>query len=183
MRLYYVFFLVALLLGVGAAAQQENGGTLEVRIKDHRDAIGDFSRLDIVIEAISISRKSGLYFWRTGWKALKATAEKLDLTSYVGPRAVTVFRDEVAPGLFEAVHLKLGAVEGMLKRDKTRPAIKNLVGPIKLSFSIKPKETTVIVLDLTVIDMSDHPPRGYELQLQGYELYNNGKLTEKIPPG
>jgi hypothetical protein len=36
---------------------------------------------------------------------------------------------------------------------------------------------------LTVMDMSDHPPRGYELQIKGYELYNNGKLLGKVPPG
>jgi hypothetical protein len=31
--------------------------------------------------------------------------------------------------------------------------------------------------------MSDHPPRGYELEIQGYELFTNGKLIQKVPPG
>jgi hypothetical protein len=33
------------------------------------------------------------------------------------------------------------------------------------------------------MDMSDHPPRGYELGLKGYELITNGKRIEKVPPG
>lgn len=41
----------------------------------------------------------------------------------------------------------------------------------------------MIVLDLMVLDMSDHPPQGYELGLNGYEVYSNGKLVDKIPPG
>ena len=40
-----------------------------------------------------------------------------------------------------------------------------------------------MIIDLTVLDMSDHPPRGYELAIQGYELFTNGKLIQKIPPG
>jgi hypothetical protein len=31
--------------------------------------------------------------------------------------------------------------------------------------------------------MSDHPARGYELSLKGYELMTNGKLMQRIPPG
>jgi hypothetical protein len=41
----------------------------------------------------------------------------------------------------------------------------------------------VAVLDLVVLDMSDHPAPGYQLNLAGYELYTNGKLIDKIPPG
>jgi hypothetical protein len=41
----------------------------------------------------------------------------------------------------------------------------------------------VAVLDLVALDMSDHPPAGYKLNLAGYELYTNGKLIYKIPPG
>ena len=61
--------------------------------------------------------------------------------------------------------------------------VKNSIGPIKLSFHVEPQRATVLVLDLTVIDLSDHPPRGYELSLKGYELYTNGKLVDKVPPG
>ena len=187
MMAYVVLFFVALLSASLASAQPRNG-ILEVRVKDDREAIGDFSQLDIAFEMISISPKVGLYFWRMGWKALKPSVGKIDLTKYlhqagIGARAVTVYTGGLAPGAFEAIRLKLKGAEGILKKDQSRPAIKNLVGPIRLPFTIKSKETTLIVLDLTVMDMSDHPPRGYELQLVGYELYSNGKLVDKIPPG
>ena len=187
MMAYVVLFFVALLSASLASAQPRNG-ILEVRVKDDREAIGDFSQLDIAFEMISISPKVGLYFWRMGWKDLKPSVGKIDLTKYLhqagsGVRAATVYTGGLAPGAFEAIHLKLKGAEGILKKDQSRPAIKNLVGPIGLPFTIKSKETTLIVLDLTVMDMSDHPPRGYELQLVGYELYSNGKLVDKIPPG
>jgi hypothetical protein len=47
---------------------------------------------------------------------------------------------------------------------------------------VKPGEVVTIILDLTVMDMSDHPPQAYELQWAGYEVYSNGKLIDKIPP-
>jgi len=179
---------LAVLFSAPLASAQSRNGILEVRVKDDRAAIEDFSQLDIAVEMISISPKVGPFFWRMGWKDFKPTLEKIDLTKYtqharIGLRNVTIFTGSVAPGDFEAIHLKLKGAEGTLKKDQSRPAIKNLVGPIGLPFTIKPKETTLIVLDLTVMDMSDHPARGYELQLVGYELYNDGKLVDKIPPG
>jgi hypothetical protein len=186
LKIIAVFFTA--LLSASAASAQPRNGTLEVRVKDDREAIGDFAQVDVIVEMISISPKVGPFFWRMGWKDLKPSVDRIDLTKYSqqagsGARTVTVFTGGVAPGAFEAIHLKLKGAEGILKKDQSRPLIKNLVGPIGLPFTIKSKETTLIVLDLTLMDMSDHPPRGYELQLVGYELYNNGKLTDKIPPG
>ena len=54
---------------------------------------------------------------------------------------------------------------------------------MKSSFDVRPRGETLLILDLVVTDFSDHPPRGYELGLKGFELYTNGKPTEKIPPG
>jgi hypothetical protein len=41
----------------------------------------------------------------------------------------------------------------------------------------------VVILDLEVLDLSDHPGRGYDLRVRGYELFANGELLEKVPPG
>jgi hypothetical protein len=54
---------------------------------------------------------------------------------------------------------------------------------VALSYRINPGELTLVIIDLSVMDMSDHPPATYELQLAGYEVYRNGKLVDKIPPG
>lgn len=166
--------------GVGANSGQ---GTLEIRLKDHREAIGDFSRLNLTIDQIALSPKAGLMFWQVAWNHLMPSVKSVDLTQYIGDKSIRVFRGSVDSGSFDAVHLKLKGVEGILKKDRRIAKVKNLVGPIKLTFEILPQRDTVIILDLVVLDMSDHPPRAYELGIKGYALYTNGKLVDKIPPG
>jgi hypothetical protein len=161
---------------------QALGGTLEVRVKDHREAIGDFSKLEIIVDAIRISPKAGLKFWQMGWKDLKPVLERTDLTQYTGKRSAIIFRNEVIPGSFEALHLKLKGIDAWLK-NSGKASVRDSIVPIRIAFSVKEKEKTSIILDLMVLDLSDHPPRGYELHIKGYELYDNGKLVDKVPPG
>ncbi|MEX0805844.1 MAG: hypothetical protein WD688_21380, partial [Candidatus Binatia bacterium] len=78
---------------------------------------------------------------------------------------------------------KIKAIEGRLKKNQRAAQVKNNLGPVKLSFQVPVQGETLLVLDLTVLDLSDHPPHGYELGIKGYELYTNGKLVDKIPPG
>ncbi len=172
-----------LLAPVSILGQDRNEGTLEIRVKDHREAISDFSTLEIGIETIRISPKAGLKFWQTGWKDLKPLLEKIDLAQYTGKRSAAIFRGAMTPGSFEGIHLKLRGAEGILKKTKNQIRVKNLIGPIQLVFSVVKKAATLIVLDLVVSDMSDHPPRGYELHIKGYELFTDGKLVDKVPPG
>jgi len=182
-------FIVALILcslgilaGASLAAQSDSG-TLEIRIKDHRDAIGDFSKFNIVIDKILVSPKPGLKIWKTGWNELPASGDTIDLTKYVEKASARVFRASIESGSFDAFHLKVKTIAGVLKKNHTSLSIKNTIGPVKLSFDVPPRGETVLIIDLTVLDMSDHPPRGYELAIQGYELFTNGKLIQKIPPG
>ena len=179
--------LVALLLlaGVphqGKAAEREQG-ILEVDIKDHRDAIGDFENLIVTIDRIAVSPKPGLKIWQTGWKEFAVTSEPVDLTKYVGKKTAQVFRAPIDAGAFDAFHLKIKTTAGVLKKNQRKTPVKNTVGRFKLNYEVQPKTETILILDLVVSDMSDHPPRGYELSLKGYELFMNGKLVEKIPPG
>lgn len=175
--------ILILCLAAPLAEAAESQGILEVRIKDHREAIGDFAKLTLTIGEILISPKPGLKFWRSRWKSLAAAPESIDLTQYVDKNSVGVFRGHIDTGSFDAVHLKLKEVNGILKKSQRKAQIKNTVGPIKLSFEVRAQGETKIVLDLVVMDMSDHPPRGYELAVKGYELYTNGKLIDRIPPG
>lgn len=180
---YLALMLCALFFAHPASAQSRDSGTLRIQIKDHREALGDFSKAELVLESILVSPKSGLKFWRTRWKELRPSVERVDLTKYTENRSATVFKGELAAGSFDAIQLKVKEVAATLKKNKSGADVKSLLGPIKLGFSVKPKETTLVVLDLTVREMTDHPPRGYELQLKGYEVYSNGKLVEKVPPG
>jgi len=172
-----------LLFAAPGAGTDGSQGVLEVRVKDHREAIEDFSKLNITTDQILIRSKAGLKFWQGGWKNLAVSPETIDLTKYVGKNSARAFRGRLAPGSFDAIHLKLKEIHGVLKKKQQSAQIKDLVGPVKLPFEVRTEGETVIILDLVVLDMSDHPPRAYELGIKGYELYTNGKLVDKIPPG
>jgi hypothetical protein len=175
-------FFLAGSLAIAAVAAGQSQGILEVRVKDHREAIGDFSKLTLTIGEILISPRPGLKFWQSGWKSLAVAYQSVDLTKYVGKDSARIFHGSVDSGSFDAIHLKLKEVSGQLKKGPSNAQIKNSVGPIKLPFETRTDGETTIVLDLVVLDMSDHPPRGYELGVKGYELYTNGKLVDAIPP-
>ncbi len=164
-------------------SQPRGRGTLEVQIKDHREAIADFSSATITVESIRLSPKVGFRFWQIGWIDLNPAVDHLDLTKFVGRAAATIFKAEIDSGFFEALDLKLTGVDGVLKKNSAPVSITNKLIPVALSFPVNPREVTRIIVDLSVMDMSDHPPEAYELQLVGYEVYSNGKLINKIPPG
>ena len=172
-----------LLLGDSGAAGGGDQGLLEIRIKDHREAIGDFSRLTLTLDKISISLKPGLKFWKSGWQDLVPSLESVDLTKYIGKQSATVFKSEISAGSFDAIQLKVKNVEGILKKTQRSALIKNTFRPIQLPFSVQPQAATVIVLDLVVVDVSDHPPLSYQVGINGWELYINGKLVDRVPPG
>ena len=164
-------------------AAERDQGVLEIRIKDHRDAIGDFATLNITIDKILLSPKPGLRFWQTGWKEFSPDTATIDLTQYIGKKTAAVFRRSIDPGSFEAFHVKLKSIDGVLKKKSRNAPVKDTVGAVQLSFQVPAKGETILIVDLVVTDLSDHPPRGYELGMRGYELYTNGKLVGKVPPG
>jgi hypothetical protein len=178
-NLVTVFCLFAL----PALAAERDQGVLEIQIKDHREAIDDFSKLIVTIDKILISPKPGLKFWQTGWKDLQASAETIDLTKFVGKRTARVFRSAIDAGAFDGLHLKIKNIDTVLKKKQRRTAVKNTVGPLNISFRVPARGETLFVLDLVVTDFSDHPPQGYELGIKGYELVINGKSIQKVPPG
>ena len=175
--------LVSCLCATLAFATGREQGVLEVRIKDHRDAISDFARLNITIDKILVSPAPGLRIWQSRWKELAPSPATIDLTRYVDNKTVTVFRGAIDAGAFDGFQLKLKSIDGTLKRNQRSVPIKDTVGPVKLSFEVANNGATLLIVDLTVTDLSDHPPRGYELSVKGLELFSNGKRIQKIPPG
>jgi hypothetical protein len=137
--------------------------------------------LEIVIDRLHISPNAGLKWWEMGWKDLKPLVKRIDLTQYTGKRSALIFRGKMTSGSFESMHLKLKETKGVLTKSGSAVPVKNAVEPMKLPFSIRQGNRTVIVLDFTVLDMSDHPPSGYELHIKGYELYSDGRLVSKMP--
>lgn len=170
-------FLFALAL---SSCAERGAGTLEVKLTDHREAIGDFSRVEIRLEKIRLGRSAGLGLWERGWIELEPDRRNVDLTRWTA-EAVTVLRREVPAASFDAIELVVGEIRGLVKSGK-ETAVKNALSPLQLAFSVARGDHTTIVLDLTVVDMSDHPPRGYELALAGYALYRDGRLLDRVPP-
>ena len=118
--------------------------------------------------------------------SLRAASDKATPISCVATvvlRSLRTIRGAIDSGVFDAFHLKLKSIDGALKKTQKAAPIKNTIGPVKLAFTVPAKGETVLIIDLTVMDLSDHPPRGYELGLKGYELFTNGKLIQKVPPG
>jgi hypothetical protein len=171
--------IVCGLTGGIACPRHAFGGTLEVDVTDHWEAIQDFRKVEVVIETVRLRPNPGLKFWQFGWQDLKPTVDKIDLTQYTGKRAALIFRGAVTPGSFEGLHVKFARAEGLLNQNANTVPIRSLVGPMRVAFTVESTGVTLIVLDLTVVDMHDHPPGGYELHVKGYELYANGTLADR----
>ena len=161
---------------------QSARGILEIQLKDHREAIDDFSQVKILIDKIALSPRPGLKFWQSGWQEIAPSSESVDLTQFTGKKAARIFRGEVGAGAFDAFNIKIKTITAVLKKTRRSASIKNKVGPVKLAFEVPAQGETLLVIDLVVTDFSDHPPQGYELGIRGYELYTDGKLVGKIPP-
>ncbi len=165
-----------------AVAQAQ--GALEVRVKDHRNAIDDFRSVDLLLGELRLAPYPGLRSSDPGWLELEPQRERLDLTRYKdGTASATVYRGQLRPQRFAAVDLQLTRITGILQKTGAPHPVKNAVRPIRLDFELKPAAATVVILDLELLDLSDHPGRGYELLVKGYELYENDRLLRKIPPG
>ena len=183
LKLAFVILFGITAAGLWACQWRGDRGTLEVRLKDHREAIGDFARLEVSVETLRLSAEASPKSSQPGWKDLRPSVQKIDLTKYTGEHSAVIFQGELESSRFEVVHLKLGKVEGTLKKSQDQALITNRIGPIRLAFSVQQNGSTQIVLDLVVLDVRDHPSGSYELHIKGYELYTNGKLIDKIPRG
>ena len=81
---HFVKILLLFVVVATAAGAQAEQGIFEVRIKDHREAIDDFSRLLIILDKIAVSPKPGWKFWQTTWQQFTPSRTSIDLTQYVG---------------------------------------------------------------------------------------------------
>ena len=169
--------------GAGEARARPEG-TLEVRVKDHRNAIDDFQSLELSLGRLRLAPSARLKSTDPGWLELAPQLDRMDLTRYKdGSSAATVYRGTLRPRRFAAIDLQVAGIRGILRKTGAPDRVKNAVGPIRLDFELKPAATTVVVLDLELLDLSDHPGRGYELLIKGYELYEDDKLLQRVPPG
>lgn len=162
--------LVAFMV-IGCGASEPEKGSLEVRVYDHREAIGDFDELWLTISAVAIHPADQP---RTaGWLELEPNLNELDLTGYIEGQQAVILQTTVETGLYNAVRLTVDRAAGPLKEgDQAEVDVK--VDPVALDFWIRPNRPTILGLDLVVLDLSDHPDQGYELQIRTGSLIPGG---------
>lgn len=145
-----------------APASQTGMGTLEVYLSDHRIAIGDFERLDITIKSIGLHPATAP---RTeGWLEFTPQASTLDLTRYLDGREATILQIPLPAGDYNAVQLVVSGGEGQLKVGGTT-FVQGFSQSVALRFTVRPKQTTPLLLDVVVESADDHPGGGYSMNL------------------
>ncbi|MFQ5839365.1 MAG: cytochrome c oxidase assembly protein [Candidatus Methylomirabilales bacterium] len=138
-------------------------GQLEIRLKDHREAIFDFSRLELGISQIGIQRGSRPQ--AGAWMVFALSKRRVDLTRLVEGRYAVIFKEQAPAGEYRWIRINLEKVQGVLK-DGRRPRIKVQDDPVAITFLITPGKTTVVTVDLVVLDVSEHRGEDHELHIR-----------------
>jgi hypothetical protein len=156
---------------IGCGGSEPETGRLAVRVYDHREAIGDFDELWLTISAVAIHPADQPR--PAGWLELEPNVKELDLTRYVEGEQAVILQTNVETGLYNAVRLTVDRAAGPLKNGK-QAGVEVKLDPVALDFWIRPNRPTILGLDLVVLDLSDHPDRGYELQIRSGNLIPDG---------
>ncbi|MFQ5989140.1 MAG: DUF4382 domain-containing protein [Candidatus Methylomirabilales bacterium] len=157
-----------LFLGGAAACSVETQhapvrGQLEVRLKDHREAITDFRRLDLDISKIGI--QSGLRPQASAWLLFALPRRKIDLAQLIGGNYAVLLTKGVPAAQYRWIRIDVDRAEGVLKDGRSSP-IAVFDDPVAFPFRIVSGKTTLLTVDLIVTDVSDHPGKGYELHIR-----------------
>jgi hypothetical protein len=163
------FALVITLLGMlvltactGPSVSSASPGTLVIQVSDHREAIGDFERLDMTIERIGLHPANAP---RTeGWLEFEPDPAVVDLTRVTGDSTVTVLQTPVPSGPYDAVRLAVSEGEGTLKIGNT-VTLPGFEEAARFEFRLQEGDTVTLVLDIIVESQEDHPGGGYEMNL------------------
>ena len=161
--------LVAVLLFGGASAcstetQHAPGrGQLEVRVKDHREAIADFRRLEFDISQIGI--QGALRPQASAWLLFSPSRRNVDLTQLVGGKYAVLLTEDAPAARYRWIRFDLEGVQGVLKNGR-RPHMKVFDDPVAYPFRIVSGKRTVLTIDLIVVDVSEHPGKDYELHIR-----------------
>jgi hypothetical protein len=147
-----------------AACQPQTGattGALEVRLSDHRIAIGDFESLDTTLTSIDVHPTGQSRV--EGWLIIAPQTAVVDLTQYLGDREAVVLTTDLPAGEYDAVRLVVAGGEGRLKTGAT--ASVEGFSQAALRFTLSSETTAVILLDVVVESTEDHPGGGYIMNL------------------
>lgn len=154
--------VLALTACTGPPNSSVSSGALMVEISDHREAIGDFERLDMTIERIGLHPAN---VPRTeGWLDFEPDPAVVDLTQVTGDATAMVLQTSVPSGAYDAVRLAVSGGEGTLKTGGTAK-LPGFEEAARFEFTLQGGDTITLVLDVIVESQEDHPGSGYELNL------------------
>ena len=154
--------LLTLTTCTGPSDAAASPGTLIIEISDHREAIGDFERLDMAIERIGLHPAN---VPRTeGWLDFEPDPAVVDLTQVIGDATVTVLQTPLPSGPYDAVRLVVSGGKGTLKTGGTA-MLPGFEEAARFEFTLQGGETITLVLDIIVESQEDHPGSGYEMNL------------------
>lgn len=167
--LCFILSLVLVACSSNATPDTVPSGSVEVRITDHRVAIGDFDRLDITIESVGFHPAASE---RTaGWLDFVPDDALVDLTQVLNGRTETVLEVMLPAGDYDAVQLNVTQGDGDLKAGET-VMVPGFEQAARVPFLVQPDETIVIVIDIIVESQDDHPGGGYELNIANVTVPN-----------
>jgi hypothetical protein len=147
---------------IGCAASP-SPGHLEVRVRDHREAIGDFSELWLTFSSVDIHPTGQPR--SEGWIEFEPSVQRLDLTQYVEGQEAVIVQTTPEIGIYNAVRLRVDQVSATLTNGQPAEVLVDFE-TVALDFRVQEGRTTVLSLDLVVLDLSDHAGQDYALQLR-----------------
>jgi hypothetical protein len=153
--------LAASLVSLGACtARQSATGTLVVAISDHEEAIDRFESLPLSLESLEVHVAGGQ------WLPLELSERRVDLTHVLGGKSQQVASQSVPAGRFDALRLDGQAADSVLKEGGSA-SLTLSQKEAATSFAVEANGTTSIVVDLVVLDVSEHAgPGAYQIDIR-----------------
>jgi hypothetical protein len=155
--------LACLIAVLAAACSTRSGvGIVEIRLSDHREAIGDFARLTVEIDRLELHPATAPP--ESGWIVMSPAITEADLTQLIGEASLPIVSLSVAAQRYNAVRLVLSGAIGILN-DGAEIEFGEFSEAGRVEFELADGERVTIMIDLVVQSRLDHSGEGYLILL------------------
>lgn len=156
----------------------EHGG-VAILVTDHREAIGDFQSLRVTLSRIELHRQGAPPL--LDWLALRPSIPSFELTELKDGSVVAVAQPQLPAGTYDGIRLGVARLEAVTgEGSPTKVGIR--LRPMGFETEVVPGDVTPILVDLTVIDLTDHGS-GYQLVTAGLYAGDQDVEARLNPPG
>jgi hypothetical protein len=137
--------------------------TIEIRLTDHREAIGDFASVALALTEVTVHEAAAPA--REGWRALPLAQPQVEVTKLTDGRAVTVARGEVPGTRYDGVRLT-GQVTAARLKDGRVVAVTAALRAVRIDLVAGAGVSAAVSVDLVLLDLSDHAGQAYTLRVR-----------------